>query len=83
MRTRAALYGAAAALVLAGVLSAIFVAGRTGETLSIAGGALGGIGLLSLLFLEVGLAEDRERDASGGQSPVARPRLRRPPRRRG
>lgn len=88
--TRAALWGSAVALVLAGVLCASFIAGRTGETLAIVGGALGGIGLISLLFLEVGLSEDREREGRAASETPERTleqipprRVRRLPRRRG
>ena len=54
-------FGSAAALVVAGVISAVVVAGLTGEVLAIALITLGLGAVVLLLFLEVGLSEDRDR----------------------
>ena len=84
-------FGLAAALVVAGALCALAVGGLTGEVLTIALVGMGLLGAVSLVFLEVGLSEDRERARqedrrSGGGSARRvgeRPRgsLRRRPRR--
>jgi hypothetical protein len=63
MSTRARIlwFGLAGALVVAGIACAVFVPDGTGEVLVL---ALAGSGLIvatSLVFLEVGLSEDRER----------------------
>ena len=52
------------ACVLALVLAAIagpLLGGITGEAVAIALASIGAIGIVSLIFLEVGLSEDRER----------------------
>ncbi len=61
-RWRLLSFGLAGALVVAGALCALFVGGVTGEALTIALMGTGLIGAVSLVFLEVGLSEDRERD---------------------
>ncbi len=71
-------------LVLAGAAAAIFVAGGTGEILAFVLIALGFVLLTSLVFYEVGLSEDRERERRRGAQadrPPRRPRLK--PRRLG
>jgi hypothetical protein len=60
-RARLLTFGAAATLVLAGALCAVFVGGVTGEVLTIALMSAGFGGAVLLVFLEVGLSEDRER----------------------
>ncbi len=60
-RTRNASFGAAAALVVAGVLCALLLDGTAAGVVSI---MLIGVGLVlavALVFLAVGLSEDRER----------------------
>jgi hypothetical protein len=60
-RSRYRGFGSAALLVVAGVVAAIVIAGETGQ---LVGFALAGLGLVlatSLVFLEVGLSEDRDR----------------------
>ena len=60
-RARILGFGSAALLVIAGVACAVLVPDGTGEVLTL---ALMGTGLIvatSLVFLEVGLSEDRER----------------------
>ena len=85
-RTRAVAYGAAALLVVAGALSALFVGDVIGGILAIALITLGLGGALLLLFFEVGLSEERElarekRRRRATERPAARPRLPRWPRR--
>ena len=60
-RTRLLAFGSAAALVVAGALSAAFVSGFTGEVLTLVLMSIGLVGAVLLVFLEVGLSEDRER----------------------
>ena len=60
-RTRIIAFGTAAVLVLAGVLCGVFVGGLAGALLAIVLNSLGLGGVVLLLFLEVGLSEDRER----------------------
>jgi len=60
-RNRVLAFGSAAAAVVAGALCAVFVSGLTGSVLAITL-ITGGLGAaLLLVFLEVGLSEDRER----------------------
>jgi hypothetical protein len=61
-RSRIAAFGSAAVLVVLGVVCAIVVGGTAGPILAF---VLIGMGLIlatSLVFLEVGLSEDHERD---------------------
>jgi hypothetical protein len=60
-RWRILAFGSAAALVIAGVLCAVLVAGVTGELLTIVLISLGLGGALLLVFLEIGLGEEQER----------------------
>ena len=62
-RGRSFAFGSAALLVLAGVLCALFVGGLTGEVLTIALVGLGLTAAVLLVFLEVGLEEERDLDA--------------------
>jgi hypothetical protein len=59
-RARTLAFGSAAALVAAGAICAVVVAGLTGEVLAIALITLGLGAVVLLLFLEVGLSEERE-----------------------
>jgi hypothetical protein len=59
-RARVLAFGSAAALVVAGAVCAVVVAGLTGEVLAIAMITLGLGAVVLLLFLEVGLSEERE-----------------------
>jgi hypothetical protein len=54
-------FGSAAALVLAGVICAILVPGLTGQLLTFVLIAFGLGAAVLLVFLEVGLSEDRDR----------------------
>ena len=92
-RTRIYAFGSAAVLVVAGALCAVFVNGLTGQVLTIALMLAGFGGALLLIFLEVGLSEDRDRAreeeqrrkprASSGDPPRPRPSAPRWPRRPG
>jgi hypothetical protein len=59
-RSRVLAYGSAAALVVAGSICAALVDGLTGEVLAIALITLGLGAVLLVMFLEVGLSEERE-----------------------
>jgi hypothetical protein len=59
-RPRVLAFGSAMALVAGGFLCAAFVEGLTGEVLAIALVTLGSGAVVLLIFLEVGLSEDRE-----------------------
>jgi len=91
-RARILAFGSAAALVVAGALCAILVGGLTGEVLTIALLSTGLGGAVLLMFVEVGLSEERERardeerrrqGAGTSRKPRRRPRLARWPRRPG
>jgi len=60
-RGRIAAYGSSVALVLAGALCAALVGGMAGEILAMAMIGSGLVILTGLVFMEVGLSEDRER----------------------
>jgi hypothetical protein len=87
-RARILAFGSAAAAVVSGTLCAVFVNGLTGSVLAITL-ITGGLGAaLLLVFLEVGLSEDRERAREDEQrrkraDARRRPRPRRWPRRPG
>jgi hypothetical protein len=91
-RSRILAFGSAAALVVAGAMCAALLGGLTGQVLAIAL-ILAGLGAaLLLVFLEVGLSEDRElareeerrrRRSAQRASTERRPRPRRWPRRPG
>lgn len=84
-RSRIISYGSAAILVVAGALTAIFFSGTTAQVLTFVLIALGLVLATSLVFLEVGLSEDRELEREGSQRKAraaARSELRRRMRRR-
>ena len=60
-RTRVMAFGSAAALVVAGGISALLVDGMTGEVIAWGLVTLGLGAAVILVFLEIGLGEDRER----------------------
>jgi len=60
-RTRILAFGSALALAAAGGLCAMLVGGFTGEILTIVLVSAGLGGAVLLVFLEIGLSEDRER----------------------
>jgi hypothetical protein len=59
-RARVLAFGSAAALVVAGSICAALVGGQTGDVLAIGLITLGLGAALLLMFLEVGLSEERE-----------------------
>jgi len=59
-RARVLSFGSAAALVVAGAICAALIGGSTGDALAIALITLGLGAALLLIFLEVGLSEERE-----------------------
>ena len=59
-RLRILAFGSAAALVLAGAACAVLVGGVTGEVLTIVLMSAGLAGALLLVFLEIGLGEERD-----------------------
>ena len=60
-RSRIVGFGSAALLILAGAVCAALVGGEFGEILALVLISLGCVDAISLVFLEVGLSEDRER----------------------
>jgi uncharacterized membrane protein len=87
-RLRILAFGSAAALVVAGAACAALVGGVVGEVLTIVLMSAGLAGALLLVFLEIGLGEERDlaRDEARRRKRRAlaarqRPRLRRRPRR--
>ena len=76
--TRVIVYGTAVVLVLAGTACAALVAGVTGEVLAMALVGSGLVILTGLVFMEVGLSEDRERSSTPEPERTSPP----PPRRR-
>jgi hypothetical protein len=60
-RSRIVAFGSAGLLLVAGALCAAVVGGETGEVLAMVLIGLGLVAATSLVFLEVGLSEDRER----------------------
>lgn len=61
-RSRILAFGSAAALVLAGVAGEALLGGLAGEILAVVLVSAGLGGAVLLLFLEVGLSEDRDRE---------------------
>ena len=62
-RTRNLSFGAAAVLIVAGILCAALLDGTTAGVVAIALIGVGGVLAVALVFLAVGLSEDRERAA--------------------
>jgi hypothetical protein len=77
-RSRVRAYGGATVLVVAGIACAVLVSGTAGEALAMAVVGVGLVGVVSLVFLEIGLSEDRER--AGRRLPPPSERPARPPR---
>jgi hypothetical protein len=89
-RNRIVAYGSAGLLVVAGVVCAAVIVTEVGEILATVFVGLGLIGVIGLVFLEVGLSEDRERAREQRRAERLKQReqprrrlLGRPPRRRG
>jgi fatty acid desaturase len=76
-RARALWFGLAAALVLAGICGAVFVSDGAGQLLALVLISVGLVLATSLVFLEVGISEDRDR-AREEEQRAARRRVRRP-----
>ena len=57
-------YGGAAALVVIGIACAVLISGGTGQVLAMALIGVGLVAAVSLVFLEIGLSEDRDRARS-------------------
>jgi hypothetical protein len=60
-RNRVLSFGGSALVIVLGAVIALLVKGVAGEAVSLSLISLGSIAIVSLLFLEVGLSEDRER----------------------
>jgi hypothetical protein len=65
-RSRILAFGSAAALVAVGGICAALVAGTTGQILTLVLMSAGFGGAVLLVFLEVGLSEDHERESEDG-----------------
>jgi hypothetical protein len=82
-RSRLLSFGAAGLVIVLGLIADPLLGGIAGEATAIALVAVGAIAIVSLVFLEVGLSEDRERARESARERDARPAsLRRPRRRR-
>ena len=77
-RTRLLSFGGGALAIVLGAIAGPVLGGITGEAVAIALVSLGAIAIVSLVFLEVGLSEDRDR----ARERAVRVVRRRPPRRR-
>jgi hypothetical protein len=93
-QSRIRYYGTAGLLVIAGAVLGPVIGGETGEVIALVLVGLGLVGLIGIVFYEVGLSEDRDRElersarARAAQDqkqprPLERPRLRRLRRQRG
>lgn len=60
-RTRIIAYGSAAAAVVLGAIVGVLIGGKTGEVVALTAGTLGLGAVILLVFLEIGLSEDRDR----------------------
>jgi hypothetical protein len=77
-RGRVVSYGLAVLLILAGAACAAAIGGEAGEVLALVLIGLGFVGIVGLVFLEVGLSEDRERERIGRARERRSVRLKRP-----
>jgi len=78
VRARIVAYGLAVLLIVAGAVCAATLGGQTGEVLALVLIGLGFVGITGLVFLEVGLSEDRERDRARRARERPSLRLKRP-----
>ncbi len=78
VRARVVAYGSAALLIVAGAVCAAAVAGQAGELLALVLIGLGFVAITGLVFLEVGLSEDRERERAAARRGRRSVRLKRP-----
>lgn len=74
LRSRILSFGSAGVLVLAGALCGALVDGGTGAMLALVLIGVGFVVAMGLVFLEVGLSEDRERAKERDSRSPARPR---------
>jgi hypothetical protein len=70
-RSRIVGFGSAAALVVAGALAAAIISGTVGQVAALVLIGLGLVLATGLVFLEVGMSEDKERAREAGQEIVA------------
>ena len=70
-RTRIVRYGASIAVALVGVVCGAVIPGTAGGTAATVLIGLGLVGIVSLVFYEVGLTEDRDRTADGRRRELA------------
>ena len=75
-RGRVLSFGGAAGAMVVGAIAGAIIGGITGEAIALAFVCVGAIAVVSLIFLEVGLSEDREREREARE---ARRAGRRPP----
>ena len=75
-RGRVLSFGGAIAMMVAGAIAGAILGGITGEAVAIAFVSVGAIAVISLIFLEVGMSEDRAREREARE---ARRAQRRPP----
>ena len=78
-RTRTLRYGAAIVVALAGVACGALIPGSAGGTAATVLVGIGLVGIVSLLFYEVGLTEDRERERARDRQRGREDRAERPP----
>jgi hypothetical protein len=71
-RARTLRYGVSIALILAGVACGALISGSAGGTAATVLVGIGLVGVVSLLFYEVGLTEDRDRARQQGRGEPAR-----------
>jgi uncharacterized membrane protein len=79
-RQRVIAYGSAAAFAVLGLLCAIVISGMTAEVIGWTAFTLGFGAIVLLVFYEIGLSEDRDREREAAERDAAlnRPRSRRP-----
>ena len=75
-RARLLSFGSGVAAIVLGAILGPLLGGVTGEAVAISLASLGGIAIVSLVFYEIGLSEDRDR----ARDEAARRRVPRPPR---
>ncbi len=77
-RARIVAFGSAGVLGIAGVACAAVIGGTTGQVLALVLIGIGLVAATSLVFLEVGLSEDRERERDATSRKGAPSRRKRP-----
>jgi hypothetical protein len=66
-RNRLLSFGGSVLLLVLAAIAGPVLGGITGEAVAIALACVGGIAIVSLVFLEIGLSEDRERARDGAR----------------